>query len=231
MNYQFSYLIGDLTLLIIWFVLFFLRKDTKKEMFAISLIFGFAGLVVDPIYSSDWWHPLTITNTLPGIESFIFGFVVSGIASVIYEEIFRKKIKVKKVNKKEDKERNFHLLLIGLLSVVLFFGSYFILRLNSFYASFPAFLVPLTIILIKRKDLVVDSILSGIILMIFSFLFYIVPEIIFPGWISFTWNFKMVSGLTILKVPIEDLIWFFLAGMLIGPLYEYWQEGKIRKYG
>jgi hypothetical protein len=63
--------------------------------------------------------------------------------------------------------------------------------------------------------------------MITSFVFYLVPELIFPGWIENSWNFNMISGLTILRVPFEDLIWFFLAGLFIGPLYEYWQEGRL----
>jgi hypothetical protein len=26
---------------------------------------------------------------------------------------------------------------------------------------------------------------------------------------------------------IDDIIWYFFAGLFIGPLYEYWQEGKL----
>jgi hypothetical protein len=223
MNYQYSYLIGCLSLLFIWSILYFFRKDTKKEILITSILFGIAGLFVDPIYSSDWWNPLTITNTLSGIESFIFGFSVAGIASVIYEETFYKKLNVKK----DIKKINPKLLIISLFLAGLFFGCYFILKWNSFYSSFPAFLIPVIFIWIKRKDLIVDSVFSGFLLMIISFVFYFIPELITPGWIESTWNYKMISGLTILKVPIEDLIWFFIAGLLIGPLYEYWQEGRL----
>jgi len=224
MNYQYSYLIGTLVLLIPWIFLFFWRRGSRKEMAIISILFGIAGLFVDPIYSMDWWKPLTLTNTLPGVESFLFGFSVGGIASVVYSDFFNKKLIIRKKN---NNKKNLNFLVIAVLLAGLFFGSYFILKLNSFYSSFPAFLIPLIVIFIRRKDLILDSLFSGISLMIISFLFYVIPEMITPGWIESTWNFNMISGITIFKVPIEDLIWFFIAGLLIGPLYEYWQEGRL----
>jgi len=227
MVYHYSYLIGCLTLFIIWGLLFFIRKDTKKEMLIISFLFGIGGLIVDPIYSSDWWFPMTITNTLPGIESFLFGFSVAGIASIIYLDVLRKKLKIKKANKSVEVRRNFNLFLIGFLLLGLFFGFYFILKWNSFWASFPAFLIPLGIIYFKRRDLIINSVFSGLLLAIVSFLFYWIPELVTPGWILNTWNFEMISGILIFGVPLEDLVWFFLAGLIIGPYYEYWKEARV----
>jgi len=229
MEYQLGYLIGDLALLTIWLILFLWRRDVRKEMLIISLIFGLVGLIVDPIYSADWWFPKTIGNMMPGIESFLFGFSTAGVASVIYEEIFRKKLKIKKTTEKKEARKNWRILKLGVLGLFLFFFSFFVLNLNSFYASFPAILIPSLIIWIKRKDLILNSLISGFLIMMASLVFYIVPELIYPGWIAHTWNFEMLSGITILKVPLEDLIWFFLAGLIIGPFYEYWQEGKLIK--
>ncbi|MBU4257645.1 hypothetical protein KKC04_04530 [Patescibacteria group bacterium] len=227
MNYQFSYLIGDLTILIIWFVLFFWRKDTRKEMLSISLIFGLAGLIVEFIYTIDWWHPLTITNTLIGIEDFIFGFAVGGVASIIYLQVFKKRLKIKKADKKTEDKKNINFLIIISTLLALFLGSFFVLKFNSFYSSIIAFTIPTLIIWFKRKDLILDSIASGFILMVTSFLFFIIPELITPGWVNSAWFIENLSGIIILKVPLEDIIWFFLAGAFIGPLYEYWQEGKL----
>lgn len=78
MDYKYTYIILDLCFLIIWFVLFFWRKFSRKEILTMSLLFGLAGLLVEPIYVHDWWHPLNITNTLVGVEDFLFGFVVGG---------------------------------------------------------------------------------------------------------------------------------------------------------
>lgn len=101
MSYLYSYLIGDLTLLIVWFILFYFRKNVRKEMLIISLIIGIGGLFAETIYTIDWWQPLTITGTLIGIEDFLFGFAIGGIGSSIYEVIFKKTVKIKKNKSKE----------------------------------------------------------------------------------------------------------------------------------
>ena len=228
-SYQYSYMIGCIALVIVWAILYKFRKDTRKEMLLISGIFGIAGLFVDPVYFKDWWHPLTITNTMPGIESFIFGFTVGGIASIIYEEVFLKRVKVRKARKKEEIKKDERLFIICFLLAALFFGFFYLLGFNSFYASFPAFFIPIFIIWFKRRDLILDSLFSAVLLTIISFIFYIIPEMITPGWIASAWNFNTISGITILKIPIEDLIWFFLTGLYIGPLYEYWRGGRVVK--
>src|SRR3989339_809171 len=146
MTYQYSYLIGDLVLLVFWSILFYLRKDVRKEMLAISLIF---------------------------------------------------------------------------------FVSLYILKLNTFYSAIISFLILIFFIWFKRKDLILNSLISGILLVIISVPAYLIPEFITPGWIQASWYFENLSGITFFKVPIEDFIWIFLTGAFIGPLYEFYKEAKV----
>jgi hypothetical protein len=226
-SYQYSYLIGDLALLFIWFILFLFRKDVRKQMIIMSLIIGILGMLFQFVYSIDWWHPLNILGTKIGLEDFLFGFAVAGIASVIYEEIFHKKIKLRKVNNKTKNLQNKNFILISAALAIFFFGSFYLLGFNSFYSSIFAFIISTSYIYIKRNDLIYESIISGALLMIISFIAFIVPEFITPGWINSAWYLQNLSGIIILHAPIEDLIWFLLAGAYIGPLYEYWREGRL----
>jgi len=228
MNYIYGYLIGCFVLLIVWLLFFLWRKENRKIMLWVSLIVGVCGLIADPVYYLDWWHPLTITGTVPGIESFLFGFAVGGIASVAYEDLYSSKIKIKKVGKKGVIRENVNLIALLLFAIAIFIFCYFTLRMGSFKASFPAMLIPIFIIWIKRRDLIFDSIAEGFLLSVISFVFYIVPEFLFPGWIQSSWSFENISGITLLKVPIEDVVWYFISGMLVGPLYEYWKEAKVK---
>jgi hypothetical protein len=198
-------------------------------MIIISTIFGFTGIIEEFIYTIDWWHPLTITNTLVGIEDFLFGFAVGGIASVIYEEVFKKRVKIRKVSEKKEFQENKNFFFFSLSLAVIFFVSFFLLKINSFYSSIFAFTIPLIYMWLKRKDLIIDSLASGFLLMIISFLAFIIPEFITPGWVQSAWYLENLSGIIILKAPLEDIIWFFLAGAFIGPLYEFWKEGKLVK--
>lgn len=227
MDYTYTYLIGDLILLLIWLILFFWRKDIRKEILIISLIFGIAGPLVEIFYIKDWWKPLTITNTHIGIEDFLFGFFIGGIIAVIYEVIFKKRIKIQEVKKIKERKRNLNIIFLLALLIILFLGSFYILNLNSLIATIIGFATPTLIIYFKRKDLIVDSLITGILALLIACLGYSLIELITPGWINEFWQWKNVPEIIILNVPIDDIFWYLFAGAFIGPLYEYWQEGKL----
>ena len=133
-GYQYTYLIGDLILLFVWLILFWWRKDVRKEMLYLSPFFGIIGLLTEYYYIKDWWKPLTITGTAIGIEDFLFGFGIGGICAVIYEEIFKEKIIIRKVGKIKEKQRNLNIvLLIGLMALI-FIVSISIFHFNTFEA-------------------------------------------------------------------------------------------------
>lgn len=222
-NYQYSYLIGSLIFLLIWLLMYLWRKNIRKEIWIFSLIFGVLAFPANYIYLQDWWHPLTITRTILGIEDFILGFATGGVAAVIFEDVFKKKIKIRKSRK----DKSINILSILILILTLFIGSYFILGLHSFWVSLIVFGIPTLIIWLKRKDLIIDSLFSGILLVIVSFPSYWIPELISPGVVEKLWYLDKLSGIIFLGQPLEDIIWWFFAGIFIGPLYEYWQEGKL----
>ena len=226
-SYQYTYLIGDIILLTLWLILFLYRKDTRKEMLIISLIFGFVGPFVEAVYILDWWKPLTITNTSIGIEDFLFGFGIGGVASVIYGHLFNKRVKIKKVKKIKEEKRNLNFLFLISLSMIIFFGGFFILGLNSFIGSILAWIIPTLIIYAKRPDLIKNSILSGVSLLVLSILGYHILNFITPGFFGEFWLFQNIGQKIFLGIPLEEHLWFFVFGAFIGPLYEYWKEGKL----
>lgn len=213
----------DLILFIVWIFLFIWRKDIRKRMLFFSAIFSITALILEPFYR-DWWTPLKVTSLI--IEDILFGFLLGGIAEVIYEVIYKKRVKVKKI-KNAKKKRNINFLLLSGLVVSLFFASYYLLGLNSFYSSIIALFIPTLVIWINRKDLVIDSIVTGFLLLIITFSAYFLLNLITPGWVEKFWLFQNIPKVMIFHVPLEDVIWYFFVGMLFGPLYEYWKEGKL----
>lgn len=222
MNYQYSYLLGTVVLLIIWIRLYLLKNTDKKQMLLMSILFAPAGFIGEFIYTRDWWNPATITGTVAGIEDLLFGFAIAGIASVIYEVVFKKNI-VKRTDKIPIKKI---IVTIAILSAI-FLASVYIVKLHTFIAAMITLLCPIIYIYIKRKDLIKNSMFSGLLLILFSILFYVIVELITPGWIAATWS-GTISGITWFGIPIEDLIWIFFTGALIGPLYEFWKNKKLR---
>lgn len=210
--------------MLFWLVLFLWRKDARKEMLVMSLMFGVAGLLVELTYVQDWWKPLTITNTIVGIEDFIFGFVIGGIAAVIYEEIFKKRIRKRKL---KDEKKDILFFIFALILPILFYSSFYLFKFNTLISSIIGLGIPTLIIYIRRKDLIIDSLASGFLLLIIAVIVYTILEFLTPGWVLAFWYFKDIPNIVILNVPLNDFIWYILAGIFIGPLYEFWQEGRL----
>ena len=224
---RYFYSIWTLIFFFIWFALYIHRKDLRKEMLFVSFIFGIAGIASQYIYLKDWWKPMTLTGTAIGIEDFLIGMFIGGIAAVIYEEIYKKKIRFRSSKKSH---LIFYCILNSLAICFLFFGSFYLLRLNSFYSSLITFLVPTFFIWFKRKDLIKPSLISGILMLIIGTLVYFVLFLVLPDYFHIFWYLKETWFASLfLGIPLGEYIWFFLAGMAISPLYEFWQEARLIK--
>lgn len=220
------YLIVSSIILLVWLLLFVLRKDVRKEMLFVSILVAIAGLFAELlIWTNDWWHPQTITNTIIGIEDFMYGFGTGGIAAIIYEEVFRRRhYKDVRLNIKP-----FIVVFPSVLFIILFFTLFFIFKLHSFYSNIFAYIVAIAIIYTLRKDLIIYSLLSGSLLTLVSMPFYWIAILLDPNIISNTWFLHELSGKLILGIPIEDLVWLYFTGLLIGPLYEFVFGYGVRK--
>lgn len=227
MEHKFTYLLMGILFFIVWIILFVWKKYSRKEMLIASTLCAAMGPLSDVLYTQDWWHPQTLTNTQIGFEAVIVGATLGGIASVLFIDVFKKKLKVPKTTKKIQKRKNINLVLIISISLCIFFGSFYILSLNSLIATLVTFIAGIIFMLYKRPDLFWDSLLSGILLLIVSFIVYTGLEILTPGWIETFWEFQNIPNIVILNVPADDILWYFFAGMFLGPIYEFWQGGKI----
>ena len=219
---NFVYLIATLPFVVIWGCMFFIRKDLRQEMLVMSFIIGTASVLTSyHWWTSDWWRPLTITGTRVGFEDFIIGFTSGGIMSSAYEFFFKKALyqKVKTFN---------HLGLITLMGLV-FLTELLIKSFNvtTFYASSIAMMVVGIVMMTLRKDLLQNAFISALLMTGISVLFYATILCISPEWIQKTY-LPTLSGITIIGVPAEEFVFWFLAGFLFGPFYEYWKGAKLR---
>ena len=199
----------------------------RTEMLTMSAIFGIAGLFVEPVYIRDWWQPLTIFGTSIGLEDFLFGALIGGISAVSYEVIFKRRLYPRK---SRSRERTFYESYLFLGSIMLcgaLFYATFLAGFSSFISSLVALSIATLLIWFHREDLIVDSLASGFLLVFFGLSWFGIAECITPGWVEKYWLHANLSNVIILNAPLEDIVWGFLAGTYIGPLYEFWKEGKL----
>src|SRR3989344_3622767 len=216
MNYQYSYLIGNLILFVPWLILFAWRKDLRHKIFIMSLIFGLFGPISQLFYLRDYWHPELFNGWAIGIEDFLFGFFIGGISCAIYEELFG--LKYSKRHIKNHKVWMGYFALVG--GVIMLIGN-LLIGFNSIYVSIFVFLIFGMIIIKIRHDLLKDAIISGLLIAAVMFIAYLIFIPMFPGIIQNWWKLNNISGVLILGVPLEELLWAATWGFVAGPLYEF----------
>jgi len=225
--YKYAYILGTLLICFpIWLTLVLHRKDLRKEILLTSLVGGFFGPISQLIYTKDYWKPELFSNQTIGIEDFLFGFFIAGIAASIYEGVYGKRFA-----KRTQRDTNWFVNFAMLVTVV--FGTFLILTLstnvNSIYASMVSFLVGTSIIFFKRRDLAKDMLFSGLFLAIFGLISYTILLAVYPDLITKWWFMNNISGVFVLGIPIEEIMWGFTGGMFIGPFYEFIVGLKFRR--
>ena len=218
-SYHYAYLLGNLLILLpVWVFIFRWRKDLRKEILIVSLVAGIIGPISELYYLKDYWRPEIFTGWPVGIEDFLFGFFIGGISSVIYEEIFGKKHS-KRTNR--DHHWSWFIIPISALFILVLNALFFIFNINSIYVSLVAFFLITLVILCFRRDLWIDSIMSGVLMGLVMFFSYLVFLTIFPEAIHRWWLLNNISGILINGIPAEELLWAFGLGMVCGPIYEF----------
>lgn len=222
---QYAYLIGTLIFFIPWAILFLLRKDYRKEMLFMSLAIGVGSIVTAYLWwTIDWWQPETITGTRVGIEDFLLGFSNGGIAAILYEAIFRKRFSEKR------KVQHFNTFTICLILFFIIAFLFWGLNITSFWASTTAMILAAAFLLFTRRDLFLNALMSGFLMALVSLPIYYILIWLFPGFVHKTWLSQYLSGITITGIPVEDIVFYFLFGFIIGPFYEYWQDRRLKKF-
>lgn len=223
-GYKTASLVGILLFLLIWLILFYHKKNVRREMVLMSFLIAPLGPISELFYFKDYWKPNYLLPLFGfGVEDLFFAFLIGGIAAVIYEELFVRKYK----NTKPEKDLHiFILVLAGLLSMLVF---NLILGFNSIYVSSVTFFIIGTVILFKRRDLIRNAVFSGLLVAFIMFLFYLIYIKIFPNIITNWWQLDKISGILIFGVPLEEIIWGFAWGFIAGPFYEFWKGKKEAK--
>lgn len=211
------YLLGSLLLLAIWLLIFISQKKLRKEMLIASLIITPAALS-EVFFVPGYWLPDTIGNPKLSIEDFIFTFAVGGIVAVIYELFMKGRVKHQRLCDCFN-GGIFHGLLLG-TGVIAIFLTYTIFKINFMYAVYIGIIINIALIAVTRPDLIKKVIYSGLLFGLFYFLFFSIFAFFIPDFIMH-WNINNLSGLIILGVPLEEIVWAFGVGALLGPIYEY----------
>ena len=224
-----EWMVFSLILLSIWIIIFLIRKNIRKEMFLVSLFTMPFGLT-EPLFVPEYWNPPSLfnlaANTGFDIESLIFSFAIGGIGSVIYEAFF--KARHKKMSKVEIKRHKFHLLAL-FSPIIVFLILYSLTELNPIYSASISMFIGGIAAILCRPDLLKKTFAGGILFLIMYFIFFLLFNLIYPYAVENFWNLKVISGILLLNIPIEELMFAFTFGMMWSGVYEHVMHYKLNK--
>ncbi len=220
--YEFAYLFGIGIAFIFWLLFFLLRKDLRKEQIFISFLSTPLGPISQIFwFSNSYWRPeylfsIKILGVDIGVEEALFGFVTGGIGSVIYEVIFRKEVSY-------GRRRT-------ILAVSIFLGGALLFALlaagglNPIWASTLALFVTALIMVYFDRDLKSDFLFSGILMLFIAIIIYFFTLSLYPDLVEQFWVAGGLSGITLFRIPAEELTWFVSWGTFAGIFYEFWRN-------
>lgn len=225
---KFGYLIGDLIFLTIWLLLFWKRRDLRKEMLAMSVIVAIMGPISEYWYFRDYWQPPLIWRFHPlfgGFEDVLFGFVIGGITAVLYEEILNQRLVCR------GRKQPWIIPIIFFIPITSLILLNNLLGVNSIFVSCVSLILIFLIMMRFRPDLAKDAILSGLFLASVMFIIYFLylPFFLEHKEKGYLLHDKPWAIWIFGRVPITEMLWAFCWGMVGGPVYEFWQGCRLKK--
>ncbi|MCX6714427.1 MAG: hypothetical protein NTX72_01290 [Candidatus Uhrbacteria bacterium] len=227
------FLLPSLVLFIIWLILFFVSKETRKEQVIMSIV----GLVITPallLIAGSSYH--AVVPDLPftfGIEDLLFGFSVFGIAAIIYHVLLGKhvhKIKGDRLRLKNPAAHWIaHLILVLGSWICLSLGAIAIFSIAPIQAMLFGGVMVGMYIIASRNDLLVDALLSGLMT---AALVFLVEQLffirLFPDIATNYWEWTTLSKFILGGIPLEEILWAGVVGFTIGPMYEWLKRYSIK---
>ena len=220
-----GFLITSLVMFVVWLAILLASSNTRREQIIMSIV----GVVVTPgvllVASQDYRSIIAESAATIGIEDFIFIFSLFGIAAVIYQVAFGKRLHKIKGDRIVIPDPSAHLLthlimvlgLWALISLVLVH----VFAMASIQALIIAGLFIGVYIIAERQDLLLDALFSGILT---ASLVFLVEQLLFfrlfPAGAASLWQ-ESVSIFFVGGVPLEEILWAGVVGFTIGPLYEW----------
>jgi hypothetical protein len=215
--FRYAYLTGALLYLLLWGIFYLRRADLRREMAwmgALSVLYAVPHELL--IWTRDWWHPQTVTGTIIGVEDVFYAFGNGGVLAAIFALVFGL----------EARPAGAYLPWLyravpyavnALLPPVLVFA----VGLHSFVASGLGALLAVALILRARPDLLGAAMWSAALGTVVSFPFYWLMRLLLPGYIASTWYLERLSGIDVLGIPVEDVVWYLYTAAFLGTYYKF----------
>lgn len=213
----------------IWLLIFIYYRQVRKRMLWASLLTMPFGLT-EPLFVPEYWHPPSLFDlahrTGFDIESLIFCFGIGGLGVVLYDLIFKVEHETMKAAEKHHHRHRFHIWTL-LAPIIIFPLFYFSIDWNVIYSATLAMFLAGLAALWCRPDLKAKIWIGGLLFLVFYAVYFLSLALSAPGYVEKVWTLSAISGIELIGIPIEELVFAFTFGMLWSSYYEHLTWKKI----
>lgn len=210
-------------LIVVWAIIFILHREVRREMLLLSICAFFLAPVIITVRGGD---AALVAERFSGIHllDLFFAFAVAGLAGSLYHTIFGKHYhRLPKIQRAKTDDTLVQIWLIRLFigTLVFLWGivlSVVIFDLTPAPAALATSIVMAVYIIVHRHDLLVDTLLSGLLTGLVAFIAGAIAILGSP--IGFESTLIAEHGY-LWNVPVDLITWSAAFGLGLGPLYEY----------
>jgi len=222
---SYAYALWSGLLLGIWLLVFAGLRDgeSRRQMLITSGLTALLGLT-EPLFVPEYWDPPTLFDLAQrtgfDLESLIFAFAAGGLAGSLYERLFP--VRHENVPDAERHRRRHRFHLLALLSpAVAFVGLYPIDALNPIYAAILAMLIGSVFAAWCRPDLLRQMLGGAALFGVLYYVFFLSLVLVHPAYVDRVWNLADLSGVLLIGVPLEEVLFALGLGLLWSSAYEH----------
>ena len=188
----------------------------------------------EPLFVPEYWSPPSLfdlaAKTGFDIESLLFSFGIGGLAVVVYEKIFSNQHIYVQVKERHSSKHRFHIWAL-LSAPAVFIVLLITTNLNPLHSAITAMIIGGLAAWYCRPDLKRKMVTSAFIFLILYFFYFLTLIAISPGYVERVWNLGAISGVLILGIPLEELLFALSFGFIWSSIYEHitWRRIKIQQ--
>jgi len=227
---HYAWFIWSLIALAFWGYTYMRRPELRNEMLQMSwltLLFGFT----EPLFVPEYWNPPSLfdlaVSTGFDIESFIFSFAIGGIGAVLYRFVIPSKLVQFGESERHHHRHRLHLVMLFLPGFLFLVLAAFT-KLNHIYCGVIALFLGGLATLYCRPDLKIHIWIGGLLFLTMYMAYFGSLLLFFPNFVVNHWNLAALTGIRIIGIPLEELLFAFTFGMYWSGLYAhlFWYQVK-----
>ncbi len=214
----------------VWLILFVLKPHLRRQMLWVSLFTMLTGLA-EPIFVPRYWNPPSLFNLSSTIhfdlESLIFSWGTGGIGTALYESLLNAEHRKMVAAELQRERRWLHFASLCVLPVVSILLLAFT-DLNPIYCVSAGLFAGAIAAVICRPDLGQNTILGGLLFASLYFVLFFSIVMVAPSFLN-AWNLPALSGVVVLGVPLEEIMFALAFGMMWSGVYEHVRHYTLKK--